>query len=78
MFVNHIEGNLDDEERSWYASVLLNRLMFIYFIQQKGFLDGDGHYLSNRLDMVRDHFGRDQFYAFFQRVPVASNVRTRV
>ena len=66
VFVEHIEGNLDDEERSWYASVLLNRLMFIYFIQQKGFLDGDGHYLSNRLNMVRERFGRDQFYAFFR------------
>ncbi|MCY3564376.1 MAG: hypothetical protein OXH26_10720 [bacterium] len=66
VFVNHIEGDLDEEDRSWYASVLLNRLMFIYFIQQKGFLDGDGHYLSNRLNMVRDHFGRDQFYAFFR------------
>ena len=66
VFVSHIEGDLDEEDRSWYASVLLNRLMFIYFIQQKGFLDGDGHYLSNRLNMVRDHFGRDQFYAFFR------------
>ncbi len=66
VFVNHIEGTLDDEKRSWYASVLLNRLMFIYFIQQKGFLDGDGHYLSNRLNMVREHFGHDQFYAFFR------------
>ena len=41
--------------------------MFIYFIQQKGFLNGDGHYLSNRLNMVREHFGRDQFYAFFRK-----------
>ena len=33
----------------WYASVMLNRLMFIYFIQKKGFLDGDRDYLRNRL-----------------------------
>jgi len=28
---------------------MLNRLMFIYFIQEKGFLDGDTRYLQNRL-----------------------------
>ncbi len=34
--------------RRWYASVMLNRLMFIYFIQKKGFLDGDPNYLRTR------------------------------
>lgn len=67
VFVESIEGELDEDDRSWYASVLLNRLMFIYFIQQKGFLDGDRHYMSNRLDMIREHFGSDQFYAFFRK-----------
>ena len=28
---------------------MLNRLMFVYFIQKKGFLDGDPDYLRNRL-----------------------------
>ena len=31
---------------------MLNRLMFIYFIQKKGFLDGDPDYLRNRLQAV--------------------------
>ena len=66
-FAERIGGDLGDEERGWYASVLLNRLMFIYFIQQKGFLDGDRHYLRTRLGMVRQRFGRDEFYAFFRR-----------
>src|SRR6266550_1444534 len=30
---------------------MLNRLMFLYFMQQRGFLDGDSSYLSNRLGM---------------------------
>jgi len=67
MFVERIEGDLEDDDRSWYASVLLNRLMFIYFIQQKGFLDRDRHYLRNRLKMVRQRHGRDRFYAFFRK-----------
>jgi hypothetical protein len=33
----------EERDRRWYASVLLNRLMFVYFLQQRGFLDG-GNY----------------------------------
>ena len=32
---------------------MLNRLMFVYFIQRKGFLDGDRDYLRNRLNRCR-------------------------
>ena len=32
---------------------MLNRLMFVYFIQQKGFLDGNQNYLSERLRRAR-------------------------
>ena len=39
-FREFILGINDERDRSWYASVLLNRLMFIYFLQKKGFLDG--------------------------------------
>ena len=65
-FASEVEGIEDGHSRRWYASVLLNRLMFVYFIQQKSFLDGDSDYLSNRLQMVREHYGADQFYAFFK------------
>ncbi len=33
-------------KRDWYCSVLLNRLMFIYFLGGKGFLPGGTDYLS--------------------------------
>ena len=39
-FIELIEGIGDERDRRWYASVLLNRLMFIYFLQKKFFLDG--------------------------------------
>jgi len=48
-----IKGISDKTSRSWYASLLMNRLMFIYFIQRKGFLDNDPNYLINRLIKVR-------------------------
>ena len=37
--VGLIAGIPHERDRRWYASILLNRLMFIYFLQRKGFLD---------------------------------------
>ena len=64
--VGQIEGIELDSERGWYGSVLLNRLMFIYFLQKKGFLENDYNYLRTRLGMVREYLGRDSFYGFFR------------
>ena len=47
-FLKLISGIDDTGDREWYASLMLNRLMFIYFIEKKGFLDGDSNYLRNR------------------------------
>ena len=53
-FLNLIRGIDNERDRRWYASVLLNRLMFIYFLQRKFFLDGgDGRYLQNKLEQSR-------------------------
>ena len=53
-FLELIEGIDDERDRRWYASVLLNRLMFIYFLQRKFFLDrGDGRYLQNKLAEIQ-------------------------
>lgn len=53
-------------ELRWYGSILLNRLMFIYFMQRKGFLDGDVDYLKNRLDQIRTLKRPGSFYEFYQ------------
>lgn len=47
--LNMLDGFPTEAEKRWYASVLLNRLMFVYFLQQKLFLnDGDKRYLEER------------------------------
>jgi hypothetical protein len=51
--------------------MLLNRLMFLYFIQQKGFLDGDTDYLAKRLQDMQVQgrvgcFYRDFLLRLFQ------------
>ncbi len=66
-FVDRIEGVPDEKEREWYASVMLNRLMFCYFVQKKGFLDGDPDYLSRKLAEVQAKRGRDKFYGSFYK-----------
>ncbi|MGH7961143.1 MAG: Eco57I restriction-modification methylase domain-containing protein, partial [Candidatus Binatia bacterium] len=49
-FLELIQGIDDERQRRWYASVLLNRLMFIYFLQRKYFLDnGNARYLQDKL-----------------------------
>ena len=63
-FLGFIEGVLDVAGREWYASVMLNRLMFIYFIQKKGFLNGDTDYLRTNLSRSKAA-GPDRFYKTF-------------
>lgn len=48
-FFKFIHGIPEDNLHKWYASVMINRLMFIYFVQKKGFLDGNVNYLQVKL-----------------------------
>ena len=65
-FLKFIDGIDEVADREWYASVMLNRLMFVYFIQRKGFLDGDHAYLRNRLNRCQKEQGKDKFYSFYR------------
>lgn len=65
-FLKSIDGIPAKEDCAWYASVMLNRLMFLYFIQKKGFLDGDPDYLRNRLRYMQEKHGKDRFYSFYR------------
>ena len=57
----------DNKNKQWYTSVMLNRLMFCYFIQKKGFLDGDENYLRNKLCWVKENKGNDKFFKSFYK-----------
>jgi len=63
-FTKFLKGIPDEGLQRWYVSVMLNRLMFIYFVQKKGFLDGDADYLRNKLAASRDR-GKDRYYRDF-------------
>ncbi len=64
-FVDFLQDSIENEnDRRWYGSVLLNRLMFVYFLQGKYFLNkGDGKYLQNKL-AESQALGENQFYGF--------------
>ena len=73
-FAKYITG-IDDEitdlkknrNKQWYTSVMLNRLMFCYFIQKKGFLDLNKDYLLDKLAWVKNEKGENRFYDSFYR-----------
>lgn len=67
-FYSFIDGIEKESDQRWYASLMLNRLMFIYFIQKKGFLDGDINYLKNKLNNTKKLRGDNKFYKSFYKL----------
>lgn len=73
-FLLGIEGIATQEDRAWYALVMLNRLMFVYFIQHRGFLntkshdglDGDSGYLRHRLQLLRERQKSGTLHTFYR------------
>ena len=66
-FTGFIQGIRDQVSKKWYAALMLNRLMFVYFIQKKRFLDGNPDYLETRLLETQEEFGEDEFDKRFYR-----------
>jgi len=68
-FIKGIEDAIPDTEnnkKQWYASLMLNRLMFCYFIQKKGFLDNNINYLRDKLEECKKLTGKNNFYGFYR------------
>jgi len=63
-FLKFLDGIPDKEMERWYVSVMINRVMFIYFVQKKGFLDWDRDYLKHKLAESKKR-GKDLFYKQF-------------
>ncbi len=69
-FITGIDDHIDaknNRAKQWYASVMLNRLMFCYFIQKKGFLNADTNYLRNKLHEVQEQEGHNKFFGSFYK-----------
>ncbi len=69
-YITGIDDNIEpkkNQNKQWYTSVMLNRLMFCYFIQKKGFLDLNVNYLREKLSWVKREKGEDRFYESFYK-----------
>ncbi len=66
-FADFVAGLTGVADKAWYASLMLNRLMFVYFIQHKGFLDGNINYLADRMQRVRSEAGEGHFHSFYRQ-----------
>jgi hypothetical protein len=63
--LNHIHGIDNERDKRWYASVLLNRLMFVWFLQKKGFLGLQRfNYLPEQLQLSKQR-GPNRFFSEF-------------
>lgn len=65
-FLTFITGIDDKVNKDWYASLMLNRLMFCYFIQKKRFLDNNTNYLRDKLKQCAALKGKGEFYSFYR------------
>lgn len=63
-----IVGLDSEEQQSSYSTLLLNRLMLLYFLQKREFLNGDPNYLENCLAGVKGLKGDQQFFGFYREV----------
>ncbi len=68
-FITGIDDEITDlkknRNKQWYTSVMLNRMMFCYFIQKKGFLDRNVNYLRDKLAWVKNEKGENRFFGTF-------------
>jgi hypothetical protein len=51
------------EDLRWYTAVLIDRLMFLWFLQEKGFLDGKKRYLQ---DHLAEHLAAQHGISFYR------------
>ncbi|MBC8139290.1 MAG: putative DNA binding domain-containing protein [Fibrella sp.] len=63
LLADFVTGIANQRDKKWYVSVLLNRLMFVYFLQGKGFLPHP-RYLQVKLAESKAR-GADLFYSEF-------------
>jgi len=65
-FSKFIEGMTENIDKEWYSSLMMNRLMFVYFIQKKRFLNNDENYMRNKLNEIKARHGNNKFYSFYR------------
>lgn len=55
-----------EENLNAYTRTVVNRVLFLLFIQEKGWLDGDVNYVENKYEQVAEADGMDVYHDFFE------------
>jgi hypothetical protein len=63
MLQDAISGIKNEDDKQWYASVLMNRIMFIYFLQKHGVIQGNTRYLLDMFNIVKKN--KENYYKDF-------------
>lgn len=63
MLQDSIEGIKDKDDLQWYASVLMNRIMFIYFLQKHFVIQNNPNFLLDKYDQVE--INNEDYYKDF-------------
>ncbi len=61
-FEKNIKGLKEKDDRRSYAILLINRMIFLYFIQEKGWLNGKKDYLYDRFLYCEEHNPKLNYY----------------
>src|SRR6266700_1169064 len=72
-FLTFIDGIASQDDGEWYASIMLSRLMFVYFIQRQGLLDvkshdrldGNTQYLRHHLKLTQEQHDPGTNHTFY-------------
>ena len=62
-----VDGIYDDRQKEEFADNLLMQLLIIWYLQERGFLDGDTAYLVNCFKDYRER-GFDSYYSFLKEL----------
>jgi len=65
--LENVDGIYDDKKKEEFADNLLMQLLIIWYLQEKGFLNGDTGYLVNRFKDYRER-GFDSYYKFLKEL----------
>jgi len=65
-FMQSVQGIPSPTERQWYTTLMLTRLMLVYFVQRKGILNGDRNYLLNQLHRIQKKKTGTNFLSFYR------------
>ena len=79
-----VKGISDEKDRRRFALLILTRIMFLYFLQKKGWLGGDRNFMANKLNSFKDEnvnfyeeFLQPLFFEVMNTEPINRSKRAR-